>query len=262
MITQKFVCLFILTLFIESTSLAQVCGSHPGWEKPGPSTPTMTVNQAIEYARNEMGYNIAKPDYESQCFKDSVFHVTDIASGNLILVMYVPETSIKDDDGRNIYARLQQLRKTPREQLIALSISYQTLKKETISLEDEIGISAYPPSAIHIDNRTTNDRMGYMLYVDIIGNCKKGWFPDVLFRNLLVKTIEYIPGRTDYSPATIYQAGDLKRALFSDQSLYDLMQATAETNAATCDESRDGRTGRKNWNEIILKLKFYRQQNL
>ncbi|NUM58149.1 MAG: hypothetical protein HUU56_05935 [Bdellovibrionaceae bacterium] len=45
-----------------------------------------------------------------------------------------------------------------------------------MNLEDEIGISIYPPTAIHIDNRTTKNRMGYTLYVNIIYNLKLKWW--------------------------------------------------------------------------------------
>jgi hypothetical protein len=133
------------------------------------------------------------------------------------------------NETKKIAARLEQARKD--------------FTDDIHTLEAEFGVDMHDPNALSLENRFPG-KVKQRVYVtaelcephtDKQG--RTGIYissSEPLSRDTQLNTFSYIPGRKDYSEATIYQKGDARKTLLSDPELRQALEQRAAINARYC----------------------------
>jgi hypothetical protein len=239
-----------------SVSAMAGCGGGIGWATPSSDAAAISMTDAQAKALKELGVNVTKSEAQAMCGSDHDYKVIDAASGQYLGMIPVPYTSEKDNDGRFLWARSSQLMQTPRESLISLDKARDRFYEDTKGLEADLGLSAYVPNALPIESRTANNGQDYLLYVTIKTLCSDRGYqsPGNIYNGLAIKTIEYLPGRTDYSPTTIYQTGDLRKAIVANDELFSEVQKSVSTNMQFCRDDNTYFDGKEFWQTVSKRL--------
>jgi hypothetical protein len=246
--------ILLMSLIMNLSQTSFGCGDAIGWANPDEVTSRVTMQQAVEVAKTMLGVAVKKSSMQAKCGDSSDYEVTDIATGKSLGVIPIPYTAEGTDDGRYLTARLGQLLKTPREQLISLAELHRKVFFDDVeALEEDLQIGAYVPNAFPIEKRTANNGQDYFVEVTIEEACSErgSLRPSTVYQNLAIKTLEYIPGRTDYNPSSIYQSGDLKKAILSNSSIMGEIKKQVSDNIKYC---RSFGTDNQKWENLTARL--------
>jgi hypothetical protein len=250
-----------MSFAVSSTSLA--CGGGIGWAKPTDSTPKVTTASVISKVSKTQSVEIQKSKAESMCGDDYDYFINDAATKKYLGSVPVPRSADRANDGRYLDVRLQQILSVPREQLLALGGKGQVFYDDTEALEKDLGFSAYVPDALPIEQRYLDADQSYLVYLTIEKQCSANGYesPGNVVENFPIKTIEFIPGRTDYSANTIYQKGDLKKAILANPKIMDALKKRVASNVQYCRDS-DLSGKRDLWAEVSKRLATESTQQL
>lgn len=253
---------FVAVVIFASGSNAFACGGSVGWANPANNTKQLSLADAISSAKMELGLEVKKSELQSRCGSDLDFSVVDIATGKSVGSIPVPRQAEQANDGRYLQVRLEQMMQTPRQQLIAITGASRIFYDDVEGLNEDLGIGAYVPNALPIEQRTENNGQNYLVYVNIDAYCSGQYqeSPSLVFRGMAIKTLEYIPSRTDYSASAIYQKGDLKKTILGNTEIMTEIKKRIASNAQFC---RDDVYGQKQkWIEVSGRLNGSMEQLL
>lgn len=271
-------------LLVPTSSFA--CGDVIGWASPDASVPTLSMADFVTKAQTELGVDVAQSRVQAMCGTTTDFDVVDHNTKRYMARIPVPLTKNDGNNGRILSARVNQLLKTPREQLISIQDAHHAFRNDAYALKDELGISASGGSwvnrrqmeekqmafmrarnlAPHEEAKLSPEDMAEMRKeIDEVPN-GQDYFVNVtleihcsptegrggpwnVYRDLAIKTIEYIPGRTDYPANTIYQRGDLRKAIFTNPDAMEALKKDITENAQYCPKN-----GRAKWVKVLERL--------
>lgn len=244
---------FVSALLLSPAS-SHACGGADGWANPDASTPIVSLADAISHARSVLGVQVTKSQLQSKCGGDIDYTVVDTNSGKALGTIPVPRQSESANDGRTLSVRLQQLLQASRTEIVELENARRIFYDDVEGLKEDLGIGAYVPNAYPIEQRTQNNGQDYLVFVNIDGFCSEGYQerPSLVYQGLAIKTLEYIPGRTDYSAKSIYQKGDLKRAIIGNTEVMAEIKKRVASNAQFCADDNFGK--KQKWIEVNARL--------
>jgi hypothetical protein len=242
------------TSVMAAPMAAMACGGSLGWENPAASAAAVSLDQAIETAQTEFSLKIKESEYQARCGSDLEYTVIDGTSNEQLGTIPVPREAVSQNDGRALIARVQQLLQSPREQLIRLGKARALFYEDTQALKEELGISAYVPNAYPIEKRITNGGQDYLLFLTVESYCSGRGLqsPFVVSQNFHIKTLEYIPGRTEYPASSIYAKGDFRKAVFENTEALSEVKSHVVSNARFCSDDEYGK--RNFWVEVANRL--------
>lgn len=231
------------------------CGGGVGWAKPQEGMAQLSFADAVATAKKDFDVEIKKADMQARCGSTVDYTVVDTASGKMLATLPIPSADEKSDDGRTLSVRVQQLFKTPRAQLLALKQARDFFYEDMRGLEEELGVGAYVPNAFSFEDRTENNGQTYLIYVYLQEFCAASGAkqsPYLVYQGFPIQTIEYIPGRSDYAPETIYQSGDFKKAVVNHEELMNEIQSRVQSNAQYCQDDQYGK--KQHWMVVSQRL--------
>lgn len=208
------------------------CEIEKSWSVRVDSSPSSTINQVIQKAK-EIGLLLEQEEDHTKCQSSISYSLRDIDTNTFLLNIPVPLKAFEADDGRYLDVRLAQVLKTPREQLLSLRKAKNDFFEDSDTIAEELRLYFYPTGvfdSIETDLYIyTHDVCTWELYRRKI--LKDEQMINITFT---VPPFMYVPGRTNYEPASIYQKGDLRKRIFSNKELLEKLTTLHEINAK-CD---------------------------
>ncbi len=244
-------------MLVPTSSFA--CENVIGWANPDASVSAISMTDFMTKAQTELGVDIARSSRQAMCGETTHFDVIDHNTKRYLARIPVPLTKDDSNNGRILSARVNQLLKTPREQLISIQDAYRAFHNDSRALENELGIFA--SGGLWVNTRQREGKwmtfmrahnlapidevpivQDYLVDVKLSIHCSSSGMregPWTVYGGLAIKTIEYIPGRTDYATNTIYQRGDLRKAIFMNSDVMEALKKNLPDNIQYCPRDYD-----------------------
>lgn len=230
-------CLF----FSSAIARAEVCHISNKWKKPAASMKRMIWLVALAKAKYEFQALVSESKNSLICNGESYVEIQDLTTGRLLGEIPVPWLAgSKEKDGRFLLMRLKQLLQTPRQQLMELAEAKVSFNEDLEGLREDLQISAQAANDHKEDFETTakihNAVQNYFVDVLIEESCTSAAHesPSIVYANLALKNVRYIPGRKYYPSSEIYKKGDLRKAIFSDAYIVDELKHRFAMNMKYC----------------------------
>lgn len=247
---MPFSLIFCLGTIYSLSLSSHACDFTPGWAHPEASERPISISSAIEEAKIKFKVLVQKSKSRPNCDEEINFDVLDAQTKQFLASMPILTPSKGISQGRYLLTRLKQLLKTSRKQLIALEKAKLTFFHDSDALREELGIAAEISPIVPITHRTRQNGQEFLVQVILENHCTKNQRENrfLIHQIFPIKTIQYIAGRVDYAPHTIYQKGELRKAILSHEELKGMLKNPIHDNAEYCPD--DAFYKKKKWIEI------------
>lgn len=259
--SSRQLCIFIGVLFCLVFPITSHACNMVTQTGENQSSSDMLLDEVITKAKVELGLLVSMSPFQEACGSNVIFKIDDKDSGKLLTYLLSSPGPNDRDLNKGLWQQIQELSKVPREQLFALQHAKSTFHQDTKGLEKEFSISALAQAGKGSNQSRTNpDHQEFLIDIVTKGFCdeKQRGSHGQVYKDLPIKTIEYIPGRINYAPETIYQAGDLRKSIFNNSKALAAIKERIMMNIQYCERANPCLEN----TAVTLKGKKYCEQDL